>query len=68
MQLEVLQRHTVRTRKISGRTDTEQDFVRVLIFVVQIVRVTSHDKWNSGLLGDFLEFNINVILDFPVRR
>ena len=39
----------------------------VLVFVTEVVGVASDHEWQTGLVSDFSEFLVDVVLDVPMR-
>ena len=68
MKFKILQAHAVRVREVRGGTDAEQDFVRVLVFVVEIVSVAGHDQRNISLVMELHQLLVNSVLDVPMGR
>ena len=68
MKFKIFQAHAVRIRKVRGGADAKQDFMRVLIFVVEVVGVTGYDQRNVGLVMELHQLLVNSVLDVPMSR
>ena len=68
MKFEFLQGHAVGIGEVRRSTNAEQDLMRILIFMMQVVSITSHDERKTGLLRNLLEFEVDFVLDIPMRR
>ena len=67
VKFKILQAHSLFVAKIRARTNTKQNLVRVLIFVRQIVTITSHHHFNIKLLRKLNQALVDFRLHVPVR-
>ena len=69
MQIKIFQRHAFFIRNIATRTDAQQNLMRILVFLLQIVRITSYHQVQTRFLRQLHQGVINFhLLRIMCRR
>src|SRR5689334_7261865 len=68
VQFKISQRHSLFVAQKRSGLDAQQNLVRLLVFVAQIVRIAGDDGWNIELGSQFDELVVDAHLFVPFAR
>ena len=67
VQLEILERHALFVLDTRASTNTQKHLVRVLVLMLDIVRVASHHERQIKLFRELHQLLVNLVLNIPMR-
>ena len=68
MQLKIFQAHALFVAQVRARSHAQQNLVRLLVFMCQVVSVTRHHAWNTKLLAQAIQMLVDADLYIPLMR